>query len=89
MEHKVYEDSTSKRNYMQPRTQTDFYHTKWTNYQKPDWYHPYNGLDYRSEYLYRTKEHDFDGEVPPYLSIASTYIDNRRFWFYLGIFGLF
>lgn len=39
----IYEDTTTRRSYYQPRTQTDFYHTKWTGYKKPDWYHPYNG----------------------------------------------
>ena len=49
----TYEDSLTKGNYFQPKTQTDFYHTKWTGYQKPAWYHPFNGIDMRSEHLYR------------------------------------
>lgn len=55
LDSQTFEDSTSKKNYFQPRTQTDFYHTKWTGYKKPEWYHPYNGLDGRSEYLYRKR----------------------------------
>ena len=55
---KIYQDEFTGKTYYQPRTITDFYHTKWTGYQKPKWFHPYNGHDVRSEYLYRKKLHD-------------------------------
>lgn len=29
----TYEDSTTKQNYFQPKTQKDFYYTKWTDYK--------------------------------------------------------
>ena len=51
----IYEDTLSKRSYFQPKQQKDFYYTKWTGYRAPDWYHPYNGLDARSEFLYLRK----------------------------------
>ena len=47
-----YQDSTSQANYYQPRKMVDPYHTKWSNFKKPKWYHPYNGRDWRAEYMY-------------------------------------
>lgn len=32
MDARTYEDSTTGSSYFKPRTQKDFYHTKWTNY---------------------------------------------------------
>jgi len=79
----TFEDATSKKNYFQPRTQTDFYHTKWTGYKKPDWYDPYNGLDGRSEYLYRkTVNH----VLSPKAEMTLEWCEKRRFLIYLGLF---
>ena len=82
----IYEDKTTNRNYYQPRTMTDFYYTKWTGYKKPDWYHPYNGRDVRSEYLYRRKLHERGLNIPPWLDIAIEYMDVNRLFFYLLLF---
>ena len=49
----TYEDSATKANYYQPKTQKDFYHTKWTDYKTPDNYDPLDGTNIRDEYLYR------------------------------------
>ena len=65
---------------------TDFYHTKWTGYKKPDWYHPYNGHDVRSEYLYRKKLHDKYWYIPPQVDIVVEFIEINRFFFYLVAF---
>ena len=63
---------------------SDPYHTKWSGYKKPDWYHPYNGTDWRSEYMYSRR----DRNVPVYLEWADEAISNNRFIFYLTLFGL-
>jgi hypothetical protein len=81
----TFEDSTSKKNYFQPRTQTDFYHTKWTDYKKPDWYHPLNGLDGRSEYLYRKTVNSW---IPPVVEIAILKVEGYRLYLYMLLFGL-
>ena len=82
---KTYEDnSRAKSNYVYVRQQTDFYHTKWSDYKKPDWYHPYNGRDARSEFLYTRQT---DG-LPPYMSIAFEFFDKYRPYIYLVLFGL-
>lgn len=65
---------------------TDFYHTKWTDYKKPDWYHPYNGKDVRSEYLYRKKLHDKFFYIPPWVDITLEFIELNRFFFYVVFF---
>lgn len=82
----VYEDATTKRGYYQPRTQTDFYHTKWTGYRKPSWYHPFNGIDGRAEYLYRRKLHDSPFSLPPWIDIAIEFVMLNRLFFYLLLF---
>lgn len=81
----TFEDSTSKKNYFQPRTQTDFYHTKWTDYKKPDWYHPLNGLDGRSEYLYRKTVNSW---IPPVVEIVILKLEGYRLYIYMLLFGL-
>ena len=78
----IYEDTTSNKSYYQPKTQSDFYHTKWTDYKKPDWYHPYNGLDARSEFLYLRKNADAN----PYVDMAYDAADKYRMMLYLGGF---
>ena len=65
---------------------TDFYHTKWTNYKRPKWFHPYNGRDFRSEYLYRKKLHDRWFFMPPKLDVVIEFIDLNRFFFYILLF---
>ena len=70
------------------RTQTDFYHTKWSDYKKPDWYHPYNGLDWRSEYLYTKRDDDLTGVMSPRMLITLDLVNNYRFYVYLALFGL-
>ena len=82
----MYEDATSERSYYQPRTMTDFYHTKWTGYKKPKWFHPYNGHDVRSEYLYRKKLHDRYWYIPPWFDIAMEFIELNRLFFYVILF---
>jgi hypothetical protein len=71
---------------LQPRTQTDFYHTKWTGYKKPDWYHPYNGHDGRSEYLYRKTVNSY---LSPRIEIALESVERWRLWVYLGLFVVY
>ena len=63
---------------------SDPYHTKWSGYQKPKWYHPYNGRDWRSEYMYSRR----DTNLPHYVSVALDAIGNNRFLVYLFLFGL-
>eukprot|EP00347_Sterkiella_histriomuscorum_P002525 403367816 len=82
----AYSDEFTGKTYYQPRTITDFYHTKWTGYKKPDWFHPYNGHDVRSEYLYRKKLHDQYWYIPPVVDIVVEFIEINRFFFYLLIF---
>ena len=85
LDQSTFEDSTSKKNYFQPRTQTDFYHTKWTGYKKPDWYHPYNGIDNRSEYLYTKR---INTVFSPRQDIALEYLESRRLAVYLALFAV-
>lgn len=65
----VYAQKLGRKNYYVGRQIKDFYHTQWTDYKKPDWYHPYNGHDVRSQYLYRKKQDDRMWSMPPYLDI--------------------
>jgi len=85
LDQSTYADSISNKNYMQPRTQTDFYHTKWTGYKKPDWYHPFNGRDARSEYLYRKTVNTV---ISPYTEMFLEKCEGYRFYIYLALFGL-
>lgn len=87
-EQTMYTDATSNRTYYQPRTQTDFYHTKWTGYQKPKWFHPYNGYDVRSEYIYRKKLHDRFWYIPPWVDIVLERIEMNRLIIYIVAFFL-
>lgn len=64
----------------------DFYHTKWTGYKKPKWFHPYNGHDVRSEYLYRKILHDRNWYVPPWIDIVLEFIEYNRLFLYLILF---
>lgn len=66
----------------------DFYHTKWTGYKKPKWFHPYNGIDVRSEYLYRKKLHDRYWYIPPWFDIAFEFIELNRLFIYIVLFFL-
>mmetsp|Transcript_30913 Transcript_30913/g.35307 ORF Transcript_30913/g.35307 Transcript_30913/m.35307 type:complete len:127 (-) Transcript_30913:342-722(-) len=66
---RVYSQKIGRSNYYVGRQMKDFYHTQWTDFKKPKWYHPYNGLDFRSEYLYMKKDGIDTGVVPPYLDI--------------------
>ena len=52
---KAYAQKVGNNNFYVGVQMKDFYYTQWTDYKKPKWYHPYNGLDVRSEYLYRKK----------------------------------
>ena len=70
------------------RTQTDFYHTKWSNYEKPEWYHPYNGLDWRSEYLYTKRDDETSTALPPRVWMAFDFFCNYRPYIYIILFGL-
>ena len=79
-----YEDTTSSKSYYQPKQQRDFYYTKWTDYKQPDWYHPYNGLDARSEFLYFRK----NAISWPRIDQIYDWIENNRFETYLIIFAL-
>ena len=81
----IYEDTTAKRSYFQPKQQKDFYHTKWTNYQKPDWYHPYNGIDARSEFLYMRKNSDY----MPWWDQTRNQISDNRLLLYISVFLLY
>ena len=89
MDSRMYEDTTSLRNHFQPRTQKDFYNTKWTNYQKPKWYHPYNGFNVRDEYIYRKKDTDRAFAVAPHVDIILDWSDAHRLWLYLAAFAVF
>jgi hypothetical protein len=82
----VYTDPSSSRGYFQPRTIKDFYHNKWTNFKKPKWFHPYNGWDVRSEYIYRKKLHDRFWYIPPWLDIALEFIEMNRLLIYIILF---
>lgn len=85
-EQTMYADATHSRSYHQPRTIKDFYHNKWTNYTKPKWFHPYNGWDVRSEYIYRKKSHDGHWYVPPRVDIVMEFIELNRLFFYILFF---
>ena len=84
MDQTTYQDSTSKSNYFTVRTQSDPYHTKWSDYKKPAWYHPYNGRDWRAEYMYTRKDNDGS----PYLMMVIDFFENYRPYIYLALFGL-
>ena len=84
----TYEDSTSKSNYFHVRQQTDFHHTKWSDYKKPEWYHPYNGRDWRSEYLYTRRDDEMSEVFSPRMLIAYDFFDKYRPYIYLILFGL-
>ena len=80
----IYEDQTSNRTYVQPRTKKDFYYNKWTDFKAPDWYHPYNGTDARSEFLYLRK----NANTSPYIEMTKDWMDKNRLFLYLGGFLL-
>lgn len=82
----VYEDKLGGRQYYSGKKITDFYHNQWTGYKKPDWYHPYNGIDVRSQYLYRKWTDDWAWFLPPYLDMALYWIEGNRMWLYLAAF---
>ena len=79
---------TSRKSYYQPRTIKDFYHNKWTGYKKPKGFHPYNGNDVRSEYLYRKKLHDRYWYIPPWVDITLELIELNRLFLYILFFFL-
>lgn len=81
----IYEDQTSKRSYFQPKQQKDFYYTKWTGYRKPDWYHPYNGLDARSEFLYLRR----NAFAWPWIDKTIDFVELNRLFFYCLALALF
>ena len=81
----TFENSTTKANYIQPRTITDFYYTKWTGYKAPEWYHPYNGTDNRSEYLYRKTVNTV---FSPRQDMALDKLEVYRLLLYLALFGV-
>lgn len=82
----VYAQKLGRKNYYVGRQMKDFYHTQWTDYKKPDWYHPYNGYDVRSQYLYRKKQDDRMWDLPPYVDIAYEYVEEYRIYLYLLLF---
>jgi hypothetical protein len=84
----VYASKLGRKNYYVGRQMTDFYHTQWTDYKKPHWYHPYNGYDVRSQYLYRKKQDDRMWDLPPYVDIAFEYIEEYRIYLYLLAFAM-
>ena len=88
MDSTTYQDPTTKNSYIHIRTQTDWHHTKWSNYKKPEGYHPYNGMDWRSEYLYTKRDDNFSSQAPPHVVIATDFVNNYRAYFYLLLFGM-
>lgn len=88
MDSTTYQDSNTQSNYFQVRTQRDFYYTKWSDYKKPEWYHPYNGRDWRSEYLYTKREDEFSGAFSPRILITVDFCNKYRAYLYLGLFAL-
>ena len=82
----VYAQKLGRKNYYVTRQMKDFYHTQWTDYKKPDWYHPYNGHDVRSQYLYRKKNDDRAWFIPPYLDIALDWAEVNRIYIYFILF---
>lgn len=88
MDSAAYQDSTTKSNYIHIRQQTDWHHTKWSGYKKPENYHPYNGMDFRSEYLYTRRDDENSTYISPRKLMALEFADNYRFYIYLGLFGL-
>ena len=85
---KVYEQKLGRKNYYVGKQMTDFYHTQWTDYKKPDWYHPYNGHDVRSQYLYRKKTDERAWALPPYLDIFLDWLEVNRIYIYFLMFFL-
>lgn len=83
---KVYAQKLGKKNYYMTRQMKDFYHTQWTDFKKPKWYHPYNGLDVRSQYLYRKKNDERAWFLPPYVDIAIEWCEINRLYIYFLMF---
>jgi DnaJ-class molecular chaperone len=81
----IYEDTLSNKTYFQPKQQKDFYHTKWTGYKKPEWYHPYNGMDARSEFLYLRR----NAISWPKLDEAIKFVGLNRLFFYFLAYAAF
>ena len=84
MDSNSYQDSTTKSNYFKTRTMSDPHYTKWSDYKKPEWYHPYNGKDWRAEYMYTRQDNDDS----PYMVMAENFFGKYRAFLYLLLFGL-
>ena len=82
----IYADKLGGRQYYKQRKMSDFYHTKWTGYEKPKWYHPYNGYDVRSQYLYRQRNDDEAWYTAPYEDMARDYVRRNRLIFWIAFF---
>jgi len=85
---KVYSQKLGRKNYYVSRDIKDFYYNQWTDYKKPNWYHPYNGYDVRSQYLYRKKQDERMWSLPPYLDIFLEKAEENRIFIYLLLFFL-
>lgn len=84
----VYARKLGRKNYYVTRQMKDFYHTQWTDYKKPSWYHPYGGHDVRSQYLYRKKNDERAWFVPPYIDIFLDWWEVNRIYIYFLLFFL-
>ena len=84
----TYHDANKQSNHFKVRTQTDWHHTKWSGYKKPEGYHPYNGKDWRSEYLYTKRDDDASSVFSPRVLMSYDFLDNYRPYVYLFLFGL-
>lgn len=88
METSKYEEASTKRTYYQPKTIKDFYHTKWTDFARPKNWHPFDGKDFKSEYLHAKGIRNRTLYAPPRLQIILNKLDSNRLIVYLVlIFG--
>lgn len=85
----TYEDSSTKQNYFQPKTQKDFYYTKWTDFKKPENYDPMDGTNIRDEYIYRRPKEDWQWVVPARFDrVIKAIEETNRLFIWLGLFAV-
>jgi curved DNA-binding protein CbpA len=82
-----YTSKYGKRVMRGPRTVKNFYWDKWSNFKTPKWSNLKSGLDYKAEYMHRTKDDYIDKPLAHsrFLSFLEKY---RLIWFILFIFSV-
>ena len=89
LDQSTYEDSATKQNYFQPKTQKDFYYTKWTGYQAPENYNPFDGSNIRDEYIYRRPKSEREWAMSGRFDfIFKRLEETNRLFIWLGLYAV-